>query len=78
MRQNSVETLPNISYVQAKASVTVELSLYRKLGIKTMLKLGRGATIDDDPEAHQETRDNLHNDVSSDSIHAWVEMSMAW
>ncbi|GFZ06187.1 hypothetical protein Acr_18g0003570 [Actinidia rufa] len=42
--QSSVEILPNIRPVRAKANITTKLSLYSKLNKVTMLKLDRGAT----------------------------------
>ncbi|GFZ05094.1 hypothetical protein Acr_17g0006660 [Actinidia rufa] len=48
-----IETLPSIDTVQAKASITTELSLYSKHGRVIMPKIGRRTTIGGDPEANQ-------------------------
>ena len=53
LRRNSIKILLNISFVRAKASTVVGLSLYSKLGRVTAPKLSQEATVDDYSEAHQ-------------------------
>ncbi|GFY96881.1 dihydroxyacetone kinase [Actinidia rufa] len=54
LRRSSVKTLLNTSTVRAKATITSELSLFRKLGRVTMQEFGRGTIVGSDPEACQE------------------------
>ncbi|GFZ14833.1 hypothetical protein Acr_24g0010230 [Actinidia rufa] len=50
-----------------------ELSLFSKLDGVTVPEFGQGATVGDDPKACQGTKDNLCDEVSSDSPHSWME-----
>ena len=63
MHQRSVEALPNISSTRSNANTIAELSLYSKLGRATAPKVVQGAMVDDDLEAHQGTKDNLHGEL---------------
>ena len=76
LHRSLVETLPNISSVQAAITVVV-LLLYRKLARITASKLGRWANVDGNPEAHQGIEGDLHDEIFCDSAHVWVETSAA-
>ena len=49
--------------------IAARLSLYSKLGKITAPKLGRDTTADGDPEAHQGTKGDLYDKVSSNNHH---------
>ena len=72
-----MKTLSKIGTVRAKATITPELSLLSKLDEVTSPEFGRGATADGNPERCQGLEDNLHSEVSSDSLHAKDEMPTA-
>ena len=50
LRRSSMQTLPKIGIVRAKAIITLELSLLSKLGKATAPKFRRGATASGNSE----------------------------
>ncbi|GFS42829.1 hypothetical protein Acr_00g0081930 [Actinidia rufa] len=63
--RSSKQSLPKTNASRAKAIITSELSLFSKLGIITVLKLGRWATVGGNPEGCQGTKGDLHIRVPS-------------
>ncbi|GFZ13300.1 Quinone reductase family protein [Actinidia rufa] len=57
MRRSSVRTPPKTGTVQAKVTITPELSLFSKLSGVIALEFGRWVTVGSDPKACQETED---------------------
>ena len=67
LRRSSIDTLLDIATVWAKASTTIELPLYNKLDRVTVPRHDWGKTVDSDPEARQGTKDDLYDEISSDT-----------
>ncbi|GFY87332.1 peptidase family M48 family protein [Actinidia rufa] len=70
LRRSLVETPSNICTIRAKATITLELSLFSKVGGVTAPEFEPGVTIGSDCEACQGTKSNLHDEASFDSSHA--------
>ncbi|GFY99384.1 hypothetical protein Acr_13g0007850 [Actinidia rufa] len=72
---SSQQSLPKTIVARAKTIVTFELYLFSKLRIITVLRLGCGATVDDNLEGCQETEGDLHVRVTLDRPHTRMETS---
>ncbi|GFZ04664.1 hypothetical protein Acr_17g0002360 [Actinidia rufa] len=72
-----MQTLPNTGTVQAKATITPELSLFSKFRGVTAPEFGRGAKVGGYPERCQEIENNFHIKTSSNSLHTRIDTSAA-
>ena len=63
----------SVTVGRPKTDTAVGLSLYSKLDGVFVLELGQDATVSGDFKAHQGTKGDLHNELSSDKPNAWIE-----